>query len=124
MKEYFVQEKVNLKNYSTMGVTATAELLVFPYTIKGLLQVFSDYQQENKIMLGGGANIIFSQAYYGSEYVFVSTKMLEAIELRDEYLYAQCGTLLSKLAWFALEKAILLVALLFWKISQEQLGAP
>lgn len=106
MKEYFIQEGVSLRNYSTMKIDAVAHTILLPYSLDGLRQVFNDYKQQRIIIVGGGSNMIFIQDYYSDEFAFVSTKMLESIELRKGSIYAQCGVTLSVLAWFALEKSI------------------
>lgn len=106
MKEYFVQERTSLRNYSTMRIDALAQTLLLPYSLDGLREVFRDYNQQKIILVGGGSNIIFTQNYYNDDFAFVSTKMMESIELQEGRIYAQCGVTLNKLAWFALEKSI------------------
>lgn len=103
---YLKVEECSLTHYNTLRINAKAQLMLFPLNEIGVKEIYHDYQDRKKIILGNGSNILLSQTYYGSDYVFISFKHLNEIAVVDNEIKAQAGVLLSTLSWFALEQSV------------------
>jgi UDP-N-acetylmuramate dehydrogenase len=81
----FLQENVSLQPYNTFGIAAKARFFVVITQIEQLktLIASSFYQQNNKLILGGGSNILFTQDFDGLV-IKIETKGIEKIQ-EDEH---------------------------------------
>lgn len=96
----------SLAQYNTLRIDAKAHIMLFPLNELGVKEIYQDYADFKKIILGNGSNILLSKTYYGSEFVFISFKHLNEITKNDNEIYAQAGVTLSTLSWFALEQSV------------------
>lgn len=100
-KRCIVKENDSLKDYNTFKIGGTAELLVMPEdcgTLKGLLEIM----KENDIQyyfLGNGSNVLIADKYFNG--VFIILSRVNHIEVREDYIYADCGATLNRLAGIA-----------------------
>ena len=62
-----IKKNISLKPYNTFNVEANAKYFVVVNTIPELKEVLvnKDYLSENKLIIGGGSNILFTQDYSG-----------------------------------------------------------
>lgn len=99
---------VSLKPYNSFKLEAKASIMAFPHNNEGLADLIQTHQGKKKIILvGTGSNIIFSKKEYSDDYLFVSLKLLDHIELIDEKtISVQGGARMSNLVWFAIENNI------------------
>lgn len=99
---------VSLKPYNSFKLEAKASIMAFPHNNEGLADLIQTHQGKKKILLvGTGSNIIFSKKKYSDDYLFVSLKLLDHIELIDEKtISVQGGARMSNLVWFAIENNI------------------
>ena len=103
-EKYLTINDFSLKQYNSMGLQACAEIVYVPVEISGISQLFKEHQLAEFITLGKGSNIILSQDRYATP--FILTNLLNNLEYNGEYIVAECGTTLSQLSWFALEKSV------------------
>ena len=103
-----ILNNVSLKPYNSFKLEAKAALMAFPHNNNGLSDLIQTYQGKKKIVLvGTGSNIIFSKKEYSDEYLFLSLKLMDHIELLDENtISVQGGVRMSSLVWFAIENNI------------------
>lgn len=102
-----VLHDVSLKPYNSFRLEARAALMAFPHNNQGLIDLIEEYRGKKIILVGTGSNILLSQKKYSDDYLFVSLKLLDSIELIDETtIYVQCGAKMSNLSWFAIEHNI------------------
>ncbi|MDF2613515.1 MAG: murB [Clostridia bacterium] len=99
---------LSLKTYNSFKLESKASLMAFPHNNNGLAKLIQTYEGKKKIILiGKGSNVIFSKKDYSDEYLFVSLKLMDNIELIDEKtISVQGGAKMSDLVWFAIENNI------------------
>lgn len=97
---------VSLKPYNTLRLESTAAFMVFPHSVKGLVDVMERYQDEKKLfVIGKGSNTLFKKAYYSDDYLFLNLKLLDKMDIREDELFIECGATLSELVWFGIENS-------------------
>jgi len=107
-KNYAIMHNVSLRDYNTLKINCTAQIMAFPYNAKGIKEVINDYRDNtcNIIVIGIGANILFSKKMYGDDYLFINLKLMDQKDYFDEYITCGAGTTLSQLSWYALENNV------------------
>jgi UDP-N-acetylmuramate dehydrogenase len=83
-----IQSNVSLKSYNTFGVAVTARYLIEignEDSLQTMLQL-TDLQHLNKLILGGGSNILFTQPFDGVV-VKVDLKGIEKIAENDQNVW-------------------------------------
>lgn len=103
-KQYFLRYDFPMKYLNSMNVAFRAALVTFPYTEKGVAQIYRDYSDRRIVILGAGSNSIFVKPYYDETTVLLVTSWLNNINFIDGNIVAGAGVSLSRLAWFACEK--------------------
>ncbi|HLT53681.1 MAG TPA: UDP-N-acetylmuramate dehydrogenase [Flavobacteriaceae bacterium] len=56
-----ILENISLKPYNTFGIDVTAERFVKVNDTEGLLQILKQHKTDNKLILGGGSNLLLTQ---------------------------------------------------------------
>lgn len=90
---------VELSGYTTIGVGGVS-VAVFPETERELFSALS--LPGEKIVIGGGSNVVFSDKGYGGTVIF--TRNLNKIEFGDGFIRAYAGVKLSQLISFYLSR--------------------
>ena len=97
-----------LKKHTTYGIGGPADLMIFPKSKQDLIKVI-EIINENKIqltILGSGSNVLVSDD--GIRGVVISLKnSLKQIEVVDNILYAECGTMLGKIVKYAVKNDLI-----------------
>ena len=92
----------SLKKHTTYRIGGPADLMIFPKSKQDLIKVV-EIINENKIqltILGSGSNVLVSDN--GIRGAVISLKnSLKQIEVDDNILYAECGTMLGKIVKYA-----------------------
>lgn len=96
-------ENYSLKKHNTLRINAIAKYVFFPLNNEGLKEIYQNYSSKKIVILGNGSNILLSKDYYDEDYVFISFKFMNDIELFDSYIFCEAGASLSEVSWFALE---------------------
>lgn len=104
--DYFVLENHSLKRFHTFRLDVVASKIILPLTKKGLVSALRDFHDKKIVMIGKGANMVFSQTFYDDNTIFIVTTMLDKIDINENLLVAQTGVQLNRLAWFACENSI------------------
>lgn len=102
IKNYEYYKNISLKKYNTYRLDVTCEYLIFPNTIKELVDLIK-YLRENKIkylILGGGSNIILSKPYFD---VVIKLDRLNKITINDNIVTGEAGVSLIHLANICME---------------------
>ena len=98
----------SLKKHTTYGIGGPADLMIFPKSKQDLIKVI-EIINENKIqltILGSGSNILVSDN--GIRGAVISLKnSLKQIEVDDNILYAECGTMLGKIVKHAVKNNLI-----------------
>ena len=97
-----------LKKHTTYGIGGPADLMIFPKNKQDLIKIIKIIN-ENKIqltILGSGSNVLVSDD--GIRGVVISLKnSLKQIEVADNILYAECGTMLGKIVKYAVKNDLI-----------------
>jgi len=97
-----------LKKHTTYGIGGPADLMIFPKNKQDLIKIIKIIN-ENKIqltILGSGSNVLVSDD--GIRGVVISLKnSLKQIEVADNILYAECGTMLGKIVKYAVKNHLI-----------------
>ena len=98
----------SLKKHTTYGIGGPADLMIFPKSKQDLIKVI-EIINENKIqltILGSGSNVLVSD--YGIRGAVISLKnSLKQVEVDDNILYAECGTMLGKIVKHAVKNNLI-----------------
>ena len=98
----------SLKKHTTYGIGGPADLMIFPKTKQDLIKAI-EIINENKIqltILGSGSNVLVSDD--GIRGAVISLKnSLKQIEVTDNILYAECGTMLGKIVKHAVKNNLI-----------------
>lgn len=98
----------SLKKHTTYGIGGSADLMIFPKSKQDLIKVI-EIINENKIqltILGSGSNVLVSDN--GIRGAVISLKnSLKKIEVDDNILYAECGTMLGKIVKHAVKNNLI-----------------
>lgn len=84
-----ILENIKLSNFSTIKIGGVAKKVYFPENLEDIVYLIKLSQDTNKILIpiGIGSNLIFKDGFL--DYIFVSTKCLKDLNLRQsgEYIY-------------------------------------
>lgn len=98
----------SLKKHTTYGIGGPADLMIFPKSKQDLIKVI-EIINEKKIqltILGSGSNVLVSDN--GIRGAVISLKnSLKQIEVDDNILYAECGTMLGKIVKHAVKNNLI-----------------
>ena len=98
----------SLKKHTTYGIGGPADLMIFPKSKQDLIKVV-EIINENKIqltILGSGSNVLVSDN--GIRGAVISLKnSLKQIEVDENILYAECGTMLGKIVKHAVKNNLI-----------------
>ena len=98
----------SLKKHTTYGIGGPADLMIFPKSKQDLIKVI-EIINKNKIqltILGSGSNVLVSDN--GIRGAVISLKnSLKQIEVDDNILFAECGTMLGKIVKHAVKNNLI-----------------
>ena len=98
----------SLKKHTTYGLGGPADLMIFPKSKQDLIKVI-EIINKNKIqltILGSGSNVLVSDN--GIRGAVISLKnSLKQVEVDDNILYAECGTMLGKIVKHAVKNNLI-----------------
>ena len=98
----------SLKKHTTYGIGGPADLMIFPKSKQDLIKVV-EIINKNKMqlaILGSGSNVLVSDN--GIRGAVISLKnSLKQIEVDDNILYAECGTMLGKIVKHAVKNNLI-----------------
>lgn len=87
-----LQENISLKNYNTFGVDVNARYFVVIKEEKDLTGLFNNknYNDLQKLFLGGGSNILFRKDFDGIV-VRIEIPGIEIVDEDDDHVYVKSG---------------------------------
>ncbi|MBC5992374.1 UDP-N-acetylmuramate dehydrogenase [Pontibacter cellulosilyticus] len=88
-----LQSDYSLKAYNTFGIDVKAKLFVQFSTVQELQELMQmpELQQEEKLVLGGGSNVLFTKDYDGVV-MRNEIKGIEVLRQDDEHVYVKAGS--------------------------------
>ena len=106
MAHYFKMKQASLKRYNTLRLDVTADTVIIPHTIDGLVSALRDFKDREIIIIGNGSNMLFTKNHYNEDYVFIVTILLNDISIQGDEIVTEAGARLHRLAWFACEQSL------------------
>lgn len=87
-----VQENINLQPYNTFGISVIAKYWSEQNTIDGIKALLSDskYKSEEKLILGGGSNILLTRDFDGLV-IKNNLKGITVVSEDENYFYVKVG---------------------------------
>lgn len=85
-----IQENISLKAYNTFGLDVRAKLFSSFRNTGELAELINHSSQNDKLILGGGSNILFTKDFDGIV-LKNEVKGIEKIKEDDEYVYIKTG---------------------------------
>jgi len=100
--------KINecLKDYTSFQIGGTANIAVFPDNpecLTGLFRLIKNHSA-NHILLGNGSNVLICENHFDGVVIF--TSHMNGVRAEGEYIYADCGAPLNKIANLAKDHAL------------------
>ncbi len=92
-----VEYDVDLTSHNTYRIHSVGKYMVFPTSfadVKNILDVVNKYSFKY-LILGNGSNVILPEYYDG---VIIKLNNLSKYEIFDDYVYAEAGVMINKLA--------------------------
>ncbi|WP_372753956.1 UDP-N-acetylmuramate dehydrogenase [Mariniflexile sp.] len=85
-----IQQNVSLKPFNTFGIEANAAHFVSISTIEELKNVLELKNYTNKLLLGGGSNMLLTKDYDGLV-IHVNLKGIEIVKEDDDFVYVKAA---------------------------------
>lgn len=88
-----IQSDYSLKPYNTFGIDVKAKLFVSFESVQELQEILRmpELKQEQKLILGGGSNVLFTQDFEGVA-LLNSIKGIEVLREDEQHVYAKAGS--------------------------------
>ena len=102
-----IHENFSLKKYNTFGINASARYFVETHECDGLMTILADpfFKTKNKLILGGGSNILFTKDFDGLVIKLNSNDIKIIEENKDEVVIeASAGVIWHDLVLFCVER--------------------
>ena len=86
-----IQQNISLKQYNTFGIDSTAAFFAAFTSVDELQELTTYFSGKEKLILGGGSNILFTKDYAGAV-LKNSIRGIEVIDEDDEHIYIKAGS--------------------------------
>lgn len=83
-------QNISLKPYNTFGINVTANNFVSVSTIDELKQILSSKDYPNKLILGGGSNMLLTKNFEGLV-IHINLKGIEIVSQDDDFVYVKAS---------------------------------
>ena len=83
-------QNISLKPYNTFGIDVTANNFVSVSTIDELKQILSLKDYPNKLILGGGSNMLLTKNFDGLV-IHINLKGIEIVSQDDDFVYVKAS---------------------------------
>ena len=87
-------QNISLKPYNTFGINVTANNFVSVSTIDELKEILSSKDYPNKLILGGGSNMLLTKNFEGLV-IHMNLKGIEIVSQDDDFVYVKGGQYLQ-----------------------------
>ena len=87
-----IQHNVSLKEFTTFGIAVSAKLFCEINNINELKSLLSEtlFLKEDKLILGGGSNLLFTKDYEGLV-IKMNLRGIEVVEENDAHIWLKVG---------------------------------
>lgn len=99
-----IEEDKDLSLFNSYRIKSKCKRAFFPSSENDFIKIFRNYTEE-KIILGGGYNIILSQPYYNCNFILIG-ESFSNIEFKDDVVEVESGANLKDISELALVKKL------------------
>lgn len=85
-----IQQNISLKPFNTFGIDAKAAHFVSISTLEELKQILALKNYPNKLILGGGSNMLLTKDYNGLV-IHINLKGIDIVAEDDDYVYVKAN---------------------------------
>jgi UDP-N-acetylmuramate dehydrogenase len=85
-----IKQNISLKPYNTFGIDVKAKYFISVSSIQDLKDVLSQDAYQNKIVLGGGSNILLTKDFDGLV-ILLNLKGIKVIAENDDFIYIKAN---------------------------------
>jgi UDP-N-acetylmuramate dehydrogenase len=85
-----IEQNISLKPFNTFGIDVTANYFVSVSTIEELKQILSLKEYPNKLILGGGSNMLLTKNFDGLV-IHINLKGIEIISQDDDFVFVKAN---------------------------------
>ncbi|HEX9601172.1 MAG TPA: FAD-binding protein, partial [Mariniflexile sp.] len=85
-----IQQNISLKPFNTFGIDVSANYFVSVSTIEELKHVLSLKEYPNKLILGGGSNILLTKDFEGLV-IHVNLKGIEIVSEDSDFVFVKAN---------------------------------
>ena len=85
-----IKQNISLKPFNTFGIDVTAHYFVSVSNIEELKQILSLQEYPNKLILGGGSNMLLTKNFDGLV-IHIDLKGIEIVSQDDDFVYVKAN---------------------------------
>ena len=85
-----IEQNISLKPFNTFGIDVTANYFVSVSTIEELKQILSLKEYPNKLILGGGSNMLLTKNFDGLV-IHINLKGIEIVSQDDDFVFVKAN---------------------------------
>jgi UDP-N-acetylmuramate dehydrogenase len=85
-----IEQNISLKPFNTFGIDVTANYFVSVSTIEELKQILSLKKYPNKLILGGGSNMLLTKNFDGLV-IHINLKGIEIVSQDDDFVFVKAN---------------------------------
>lgn len=100
-----IEDNFDLTMYNSYRIKSTCRRAFFPSCEEEFVQIFTEYKNRNKIILGGGFNVILSKEQYEEDFVLIGNAFSDVC-VSGKVIEAEAGVDLKSLSEIALSKGL------------------
>lgn len=99
-----IKENISMREYTSFMTGGNAKVGVFPQTPEALAKAVKILSQSKYCVLGNGSNVLFPDKGYDGAVLF--TTAMKKVEVKDNFITAQCGAGITGVAATALKNSL------------------
>lgn len=100
-----IKSNFDLTNYNSYRITSFCKTAYFPTTEQDFIDLYREFGDTPKNILGGGNNVILSKEYYDSDFVIIDDNYAK-LEIDGTFVTVESGMSLKTLSEIALDKEL------------------
>jgi UDP-N-acetylmuramate dehydrogenase len=101
-----IESNFDLTNYNSYRIKAICNRAFFPTIEADFIEIFENSGLENKVIIGGGYNIIFSKERYEEDFIILGENYSSLVLQQDNVVVCEAGVSTTALTKFALENSL------------------
>jgi UDP-N-acetylmuramate dehydrogenase len=100
-----IERDFDLTLFNSYRIKSFCKTAYFPATESDFVSLYKESLDSNKIILGGGYNVILSKEYYDEDFVIIGDAF-SSVHIHNEVIEAEAGVDLRSLAEIALDNSL------------------